>query len=225
MWATRFDVSSADLMKILRKLICVLLLSCGFAAATHAQSQPSPLRVTLKQTGSEYCVGDEELDRLDLKIRFVYENRGTAPVILYKPAPKPARIMVGRNLDDVVAERFELDFSITWYTEKIDDETSRCYNGPAPTDCFVTIAPGSSYEVEDEVRLFAVRGDLNDINGAVKSGEHALRLVVPTWDASNKLAQELERRWRSHGTLWSRPIKSEPLTFTVEKERKVVECK
>lgn len=206
----------------------VLLIACALTTSIHAQSgaaQQSALRLTLKATGSDYCVGDEELDRMDLKVQFVYENRGTSPAILYKPSPRPTRIIVARNVQDVADARFEVDSSVTWYTSEVSGEENKCYNGSVPSDCFVTIGPGSSYEVEDEVRLFVVRGDVRAIEGAVKSGEHVLQVVVPTWDESNKLAQELERRWRSHGSLWYKAIRSEPLTFTVERERKVGECK
>ena len=208
--------------------ILVMLIAWALATSIHAQSesaQQSMLRLTLKTTGSDYCAGDEELDRMDLKVRFVYENRGASPAILYKPSPRPTRILIARNAQEVSDARFEVDASVTWYTTKVSDAENKCYNGSVPSDCFVTIGPGSSYEVEDEVRLFVVRGDVRAIEGAVKSGEHVLQVVVPTWDESAKLAQELERRWRSHGSLWYKSIRSEPLTFTVEKERKVGECK
>jgi len=58
----------------------------------------------------------------------------------------------------------------------------------------------------------------------VKSGEHVLQLVIPTWEESAKLGQEVAGRWRSHGVLWYQQLTSEPLTFTIDKERKVVEC-
>jgi hypothetical protein len=132
--------------------------------------------------------------------------------------------MIARNLADAAAQQYELDFTLTWYGDTGGDDGSRCYKESAPTNCFVTIAAGSSYEADGEVRVLAVRGDLKDVSGAVKSGEHVLRLVIPTWDESGKLAQEVAGRWRSHGSLWYQPLTSEPLTFTIDKERKVVEC-
>ena len=208
--------------------ILVILIAWALATSIHAQSesaQQSMLRLTLKTIGSDYCAGDEELDRMDLKVRFVYENRGASPAILYKPSPRPTRILIARNVQDAADERFEVESSVTWYTSKASDEESKCYSGSGPSDCFVIIGPGSSYEVEDGVRLFVVRGDVRAIEGAVKSGEHVLQVVVPTWDESTKLAQELERKWRSQGSLWYKSIRSEPLAFTVEKEREVGECK
>jgi hypothetical protein len=218
-------------------LVVVLLLASVFATSNYislaesrttgeAQTAASPsLKLRLKLTSSQYCVGDEELDRLDLKMRFVYENSGSLPVILYKSSPMPARLMIARTVEAAVAEKFELDFTQTWYSTKGSDEGSNCYQGVAPTNCFLTVAPGASYEADGEVGVFVVRGDVRDIEGAVKSGEHVLQLVIPTWNESYKLAQEVERRWRSHGSLWSKPLKSEPLAFTVDKERTVIECK
>ena len=157
-------------------------------------------------------------------MRFVYENRTSGPVILYKHSPTPSRVMVAASLADAVAQRYELDFALTWYSEKGSDDGSACYKDSAPTNCFVVIAPGSSYEADGDVRVLAVRGDKNDVPGAVKSGEHVLQLVIPTWEESAKLGQEVAGRWRSHGVLWYQQLTSEPLTFTIDKERKVVEC-
>jgi hypothetical protein len=217
-------------------LLFLLILVCAFVTAKdirvaestpplNQQQRDGSLWLTLKLVSSQYCTGDDEIDGLLLKLRFVYENRGTGPVILYKNPPTPTRVMISRSLRDAAAQQYELDFSLTWYSEKASDQENKCYKGAAPTDCFVTIPAGNSYEADGDVRVFAVRGDVADVPGAVKSGEHALRLVVPTWEESGKLAQELTSRWRSNGRLWSEPLTSDPLAFTVDKERKVVECK
>jgi hypothetical protein len=216
-------------------LLFLLILVCAFAVSkdigraeakppvTRQQHDAAALRLTLNLLGSQYCTGDNEIDGLLLKLRFVYENRGSGPIILYKHSPWPTRVMIARDAANAVAQQYELDFSLTWYTEKRDERTA-CYERAAPTDCFIIIPAGKSYEADGDVRVFAVRGDAADIPGAVKSGEHALRLVIPTWDESAKLAQELTSRWRSHGSLWSKALTSEPLTFTIDKERKVVDC-
>ena len=205
----------------------VVLLAALVNPTLNAQDtrQQAPLRLTLKVTDSQYCVADDEVDGLNLKLRFSFENRTNGPIILYKMRPFPTRFMVARNLSDAAAQQYELDYSTTWYMDKAGDEADRCYKGASPTDCFTTIAPGSSYEADGEARVLAVRGDANDVPGAVKSGQHVLQLVVQTWDESGKVAQETASRWHSHGSLWYRPLTSEPLTFTIEKERTVVECK
>jgi hypothetical protein len=195
------------------------------AESTTQQTQkPAPLNLRLNISDSRYCVGDDEIDGLQLKLRFVFENRSTGPVILFKRSPTPTRVMIARNLGDASAQQYELDFTMTWYSERSSDDGSACYKEVAPGNCFVTIAAGSSYETDGEVRVLAVRGDSNDVPGAVKSGEHVLQLVIPTWDESAKLAQEVAGRWHSHGVLWYQPLTSEPLTFTIDKERTVVEC-
>lgn len=202
----------------------IALIFLVFLSAFVTQEPRKPMRLTLKITDSRYCVGDDEIDGLQLKLRFVFENGTTGPLILCKLPPEPTRVMIARTLADAAAQQYEIDFTQTWYSDKANDESSACYKEAAPGNCFVTIAAGSSYEVDGDVRVFAVRGDVKDVPGAVKSGEHALQLVVPTWNESAKLAQELNNRWRSHGTLWSRPLTSEPLTFTIDKDRKVVAC-
>ena len=203
-------------------LIFLVFLSALVTFAT--QETQKPLRLTLKVTDSRYCVGDDEIDGLQLKLRFVYENRTSGPVILHKLTPEPSRVMIARTLAASAAQQYEIDFTQTWYNDKGGDEVSACCKEAAPGNCFVIIAAGSSYEVDGDVRVFAVRGDVKDVPGAIKSGDHALQLVVPTWSESGKLAQELNTRWRTHGILWSKPLTSEPLTFTIDKDRKVVEC-
>lgn len=202
----------------------IALIFLVFLSAFVTQETQKPLRLTLKVTDSRYCVGDDEIDGLLLKLRFVYENRTAGPVILFKSSPQPTRVMIARTLKDATAQQYEIDFTQTWYSDNGNDEPSACYKEAAPGNCFVTIAAGSSYEVDGDARVFAVRGDVKDVPGAVKSGEHALQLVVPTWSESGKLAQELTNRWRAHGTLWSKPLTSEPLTFTIDKDRTVVAC-
>jgi len=202
----------------------ITLIFLVFLSAFVTQEPLKPMRLTLKVTDSRYCVGDDEIDRLQLKLRFVYENRTGGPVILYKLPAEPTRVMIARTLADAAALQYEIDFTQTWYSDKPNDEASACFKDAAPGNCFVTVAHGSSYEIDGDVRVFAVRGDVKDVPGAVKSGEHALQLVLPTWTESAKLAQELNSRWRSHGTLWTKPLTSDPLTFTIDKERKVVAC-
>ena len=204
--------------------IALIFLVFFSAFVTQETQKPVPLKLTLKVSESRYCVGDDEIDGLQLKMRFVYQNRTTGPVILYKHSPTPSRVMVATSIADAVAQRYELDFALTWYSEKGSDDAGTCYKESTPSNCFVLIAPGSSYEADGEVRVLAVRDDTKDVPGAVKSGEHVLQLVIPTWEESAKLGQEVASRWRSHGSLWYQPLTSEPLTFTIDKERKVVEC-
>ena len=212
--------------------ILLLLLSCGFATAKSVRvaksdssvnsqkDQSSLLQLTLKVIDSQYCVADQELDTLRFKARLVYENRGASPVIMYKRSQLPSRILVAQNLSDAAARRYEVNSTLT----QLSSGRSKCYKGAVSSDCFVTIAPNSSFETEAIIGVFTVRDDLRDIAGAVKSGEHVLQVEVPTWHESSKLARELAIRWRRYGRLWYEPITSVPLPFTVNQKRQRTDC-
>ncbi len=204
---------------LLTLVLACVLLSAG-APAADVIAIESPLRLSIKVEGEQYCTGDSELDGLRLKTRLVYTNHGKEKLILYKGSTTISRLMISRTVADAAAKRFEVDSSITSATSGGE----KCYRGRVPSTCFVSLQPNASYEVETTIRLFVVRGDAREITGAVMSGDHVLQVEVPTWHESDKLAEQLARRWQQNGTLWSTPVTSEPLLFTVKKEHQAVDC-
>jgi len=184
------------------------------------QERESRLQLTMKIASTEYCVGDSELDGLRLKVRLIYTNKSKHNLILYKGSRLISRIMISRNFADAAAKRFEVNASLTQLTSGGD----KCYAGAAPNKCFIVLPPGASYEVEGIAGIFVVRGDAREITGAVKSGDHVLQVEVITWHESDEMAKNLRARWRRYGTVWYEPITSEPMPFTVEKQRKIVDC-
>ena len=204
---------------LLTLVLACVLLSAG-APVADVIAIESPLRLSIKVEGEQYCIGDSELDGLRLKARLVYTNHGKEKLILYKGSTTISRLMISRTLADAAAKRFEVDSSITSATSG----GAKCYRGRVPSTCFVSLQPNASYEVETNIRLFVVRGDAREITGAVMSGDHVLQVEVPTWHESNELAKQLARRWQQNGALWSTPVTSEPLLFTVKKEHQAVNC-
>lgn len=184
------------------------------------EERPAPLQLTVEIVSQEYCTGDSELDRLQLKVRLTYRNRGKKQLILYKGSSLISRIMISQSPKDAAAKRFEVDSSLT----QLISGGSKCYTGAVPSTCFAILPPGASYDVEATIAVFAVGGEARDIIGAVKSGKHFLQIKIITWQKSGKLARELQARWRRYGTLWYEPIKSAPLPFIIEKERQVADC-
>ncbi len=158
--------------------------------------------------------------RAAFSARLVYTNLGRETLILYKGSTNVSRLMISRTLADAAAKRFEVDSSIT----SASSGGEKCYRGRVPSTCFVSLQPNASYEVDTNIRLFVVRGDARAITGAVMSGDHVLQVEVPTWHESNELAEQLGRRWQQSGSLWSTPVTSAPLPFTIKKEHQVVDC-
>lgn len=207
-------------------LICFSLFTDrSRSIATITQSKADlederPLQLTLNVLSSEYCVGDSELDGLRLKVRLLYTNKGKQQLILYKGSRLVSRTMISRDFAEAAASRFEVNSSLTQLTSGGEN----CYKGAAPTRCFVVLPPGASYETEGIAGTFVVRGNGREIAGAVKSGNHVLQIEVITWHESNEMAKELRARWLRYGLLWYEPITSAPVPFTVEQQRKVVDC-
>ncbi len=193
----------------------------GARAETDSkQEQESPLQLTVKIVGSEYCAADSELDSLRLKVRLIYTNRGKQQLILYKGTPLVSRIIISRNAADAAAKRFEVNSSLTQLTSA----GSKCYQGAAPNRCFILLPPNASFEAETVIGTFVVRGDAREIAGAVKSGNHVLQVEVITWHESDDMAKNLRARWLRYGLLWYEPITSAPAPLAVQQQRNVVDC-
>lgn len=128
--------------------------------------------------------------------------------------------MISRDFAEAAANHFEANSLLTQVTSGGGD----CYKGAAPSKCFVVLPPSSSYETEGVAGTFAVRGDVREIAGAVKSGNHVLQVEVITWQETNEMAKELRSRWLRYGLLWCEPVTSEPVAFTVSRNRNVVDC-
>lgn len=216
-------------MKIICPLIVILLcLTCittvqsrtGFAHVTAQQSnrQP-PLRLAMEIVDQNYCTGDADLDGLRIHVRLTYTNISNRRLIVYKRAII-SRIMIGEDLADIEAGRFEVDSSLTELTAG----GRECFKGSVPSGCFVVLPPGASYEEQSVVGVLVVRDDAREIAGAVRSGKHALQIEVSTWPESKALAEDLGRRWQRSGCLWYEPIRSAVISFTAEKQRKPADC-
>ena len=194
--------------------------SCGVTRINSPQAGAPSLLLTTKILSEEYCVGDSELDGLRLKLRLIYTNKSKQQLILYKGSRLISRIMISRDSAEAAANRFEVNSSLTQLTSGGED----CYKGAAPNKCFVILPPSASYETEGITGTFTVRGDAREIAGAVKSGNHVLQVEVITWYEPVEMAKSLRQRWSRFGFLWYEPIRSTPVPFTVQQQRKVVDC-
>jgi hypothetical protein len=199
--------------------------SCAISASSDVTITPmrdsKPLKLTVKVVDQKYCTGDADLDGLRINVRLVYINTSNRPLILYKGSNLISRIMISNSLAKIEAGRYEVDSSVTQLTAG----GGQCFNGTVPPSrCFVILPPASSYEVQGTIGILVIRDYGRKIAGAVGSGEHVVQVQVSTWPNSEALAEKLHRRWERSGCLWYGPITSEPLTFTVQKQREVVDC-
>jgi len=217
-------------MKFTHSLI-IWLLGSGFLFITSTRAvnvaeqvssprQEPSLQLSTSIISQKYCAGDAELDGLRMKLLLHYTNNGQQPIILYKGSSLVSRLMVSGSAEDAAAHRFEVNASLTQVTEGSGVKVE----APTPGPLFAILAPGTSFDTEESVSVFAVRGDMRRIEGAISSGEHVLQIEVPTWPGSNDLAKNLHDLWQGSGYLWYEPVVSAPMRFKVERKRSVREC-
>lgn len=192
----------------------------GVVIEIPGQTQPLTLQLTTKILSKEYCKGDSELDGVRLKLRLIYTNKSKQNLLLFKGSRLVSRIMISRDSEKAAANHFEVNSLLTQVTNGGGD----CYKGAVPSECFVVLPPGASYGTDAVAGTFAVRGDVREVVGAVKSGNHVLQVEVITWQETNELAKELRARWLWSGLLWYEPVTSEPVAFTIPRFRRVVDC-
>jgi hypothetical protein len=207
-------------------LLCSGLLLVAGARANIVSERDSdalqrpPLQLSTTVISQDYCTGDAELDGLRMKLLLHYANSGQQPLILYKGSNLVSRLMVSHNSEDAAARRFELNASLTQFTEGGDVKVE----APTPGSLFVILAPGASYDTEESVSVFAVRDDARRIGGAISSGEYVLQVRVSTWPESGDLARKLHDLWQPSGRLWYEPVISAPMRFKIDRNRLVRDC-
>ena len=91
---------------------------------------------------------------------------------------------------------------------------------------FVILKPGEAYDVADfrgRVNL-PVNDGSSHSNDYLAPGVHYLLVRMPTWSGTDTLAAQLRKRWEPSGYLWTKPVTSLPMPFTVNKDRLVAKC-
>jgi hypothetical protein len=180
------------------------------------------LKLTVSCIKKEYCQADEDLDSLRMKIKLRFFNDGRRPVILYKDASLVSEISI----------RPTPQSGINWTAPQVT--TLSHYLPPQdvlvaterPSASFIVIEPQSAYELESYCGVFTSRDEKKQINGAIGTGSFELQLTILTWpenapNAPNEIIGEVRQRWQRYGYLWSEPILSEPMSFTIEQKQNV----
>lgn len=189
-------------------------------AAQITTAQKLPLQLTTSLISQRYCAGDADVDVLQMNVRLTYTNVGQQKILLYKGSNLVSRQMVSHSVEDAIAQRFEINSSLT----QVGSDSGAKIGMSAPSDAFVTLLPGTSYETEAAISIVVSRNDVNTVSGAITAGEHVIQVELPTWPESSQLAKKLHSSWQQSGCLWYLPIISMPMPFRVERERLVVDC-
>src|ERR1044072_5724388 len=201
---------------MIRALLIIVVSGLLMRVVGQAQTaSDTGLQLTTELVGQRYCTGDADLDGVLLELRLVYRNTGTSPLILYKGSTDVYEIFVRKTADGAP----EAHSQLSWYSDKpwtVEASSLR--------KLFVILQPNATFETQTKTRVFVTRDDSTHFQGAVESGEHYLQGTISTWEGSQKLADEMERKWRARGTFWSNGVTSLPMKFTIAKQRTVTDC-
>jgi hypothetical protein len=190
----------------------------GYSARERVagREKNSGLQLSTEIVRQRYCTGDDDLDGVSLTLKLHYQNLGQEPLILQKDSSLAYYIVVR----DSPTGNIETFYDLEWITDgplKLDDSSLN--------EAFVILQPQGRFEIETEVRVFAIRDDATNVKGGILSGDHYLQVTIQTGDNPAEVANRLRQKWRSHGLLWTDSVTSLPMKFQIAKNRTVSNCK
>ena len=194
-------------------LLTVIAISALSATTTPAESG---LDLTTELINQSYCVGDADLDGVRLRLRLRYRNVGNTPIILHKGSTTVYEILVRKSPDGEIESRAQLSVYSDgpWKVSELSLKKS-----------FVILQPQESYVTETVARVFVTRDETAHFEGAVSAGGHYLQVTTVTWNGTSKSETVLRRKWQSYGLLWTESVRSNPMKFTIDKNRTVRVCR
>ena len=154
-------------------------------------------------------------DHFGLRLRLTVRNVGEEPVILHKQRAI-SRIMVSINLAAASKKQYEQDL-------RYDDPTaSSGLDSPLFSD-FTIVKPGELVEFEEPVSVYLFN-EKRKAERFLNEGIHFLQVDVGSWPyIADPTA--FRKKWSDKGYLWFEGLTSDPMPFTIEKDRPVVKCR
>jgi hypothetical protein len=175
------------------------------------------LQLTTEVVSQGYC-SDEYSTSVILNLRLNYRNTGTVPVILYKKSSVEYRYMITHSLQEAAAQKYLEDVSGFHSTE-----SSQVRFDLPEENFFAILKPGESYSLETVFNTTVYDGS-KDSEDDLHPGHYFLQLVISTWYHLPADPNEFREKWREKGFLWTRPVTSLPMPFTVKDMAPVVPC-
>ena len=183
-------------------------------------SQTRELQLTTRIVGQQRCAVSSSLDVVRLTLLLSYANGGREKLILYRGSRLFFQVFISRTGDEASARKNELR---TTHARYFDEQPERIL-ASVPGNVFVTLSPGASYEIRQVISV-PVAPDVNSkFNVSIAEGSHVLHVTSSTWYESRKLAEDLRQRWRARGFLWTDPLASNPIAFSVDVHRSAGRC-
>jgi hypothetical protein len=153
-------------------------------------------------------------DHLGLTLRLTLRNVGQTPVILSKQTAI-SRIIVSADLPAATNKRYEQDLRYD------DPGTTSGFDLPLLAD-FRILKPGELIEFEEPVSVYLFN-EKRRAEQFLSEGSHLLQVDVGTWPyIANPIS--FRRKWQDKGYLWFEGTTSEPMWFTIKKDRPLTKC-
>jgi hypothetical protein len=173
------------------------------------------LVLNAKVVQAEYCVADPDADTLRLHLAFTVENRGDAPIVWYLGDKRIPRIEAAESAEALTGNTpaFSMDLTDISNTEGVR---------LAPKD-FVVLPPGESIAFTKDVWL-PVPSPGSTGTGLLQPGHYVARLQVLNWNLSDEEAARWTTKFQQQGTLWVKPLFSEPIPLDVQADHKRRHC-
>lgn len=211
----------------MKRLAVILLLAFGCislqsqsafpAVNPHGLSQRVESRPQLELTTTVMNKFSCSSDLFTLRLRFTFKNTGSEPVILDK-ASFITRSLVSTSMKAAAAQKY--------ITEIKSDAYGVLPLRPNDLSKFAILKPGEVYELEsDQTReSFLMSDNEENRQDRLLPGSYFLQVEVGTWTYLEN-ARNFQKRWRDQGYLWFEGITSEPMLFTIEKDRSLTKCR
>lgn len=201
-------------------LLCLLLLQ----TSAFGQDQESILRkrlgAGLKATTSvreqKICSDGSDAVRIDLTLLTRFTNTGKYPIILDKSSGVVGGQKISHTLKKSYLGKYEynarLEIRFTGGNSRKESDT--------PSESFVILKPGESYENESETSLSL---DYPKQYRHLSATGHFLRLDMFTLLPLANDLDDLRNRWLKYGLLWDGVI-SQPMPIQFISAGKLSEC-
>ncbi|HUQ32647.1 MAG TPA: hypothetical protein VM095_11040 [Pyrinomonadaceae bacterium] len=209
-------------MKDLFALTAYALLFLLFKA-TAAPSQQRDLQLTASVIRQQSCAVSENVDALRLTLQLRYTNAGKEKLILYKGNRLFFQIYISRGVEAATAAATGKQELRATHSRYFDEQPEKI-TAPSPGAVFTTLSPGASYETRQIISVPVARDGAGRFNVSLGAGNHVISVTASTWYESRKLADDLRGRWLKRGFLWTDPLASNAVAFTVGKERAAAAC-
>jgi len=196
----------------------VLLIAACCPNRVAAQAKPQ-LQLTTEILEQSYCSTGKDTS-LQLKLKLRYTNLSDQRLIVYNGHDLFFQTKI-RSVENPGTPSVEvLLLNMRYFDEEFERIDAR-----SPGRVFVKLAPGASFDRELRTGVGVVDASAVAGETTVRPGPHSLQLIVSSWYQSPKLAEKLRQQWQHEGFLWSQPLYSVPLKFTIQKPLTTPPCR